>query len=300
MAVWKLTAFAGKARIEAALERQEADPAWDAEIVLTGFEIAEDKPDDWRLDAYLPRRPTKADQAAVAQLFGDAAPELTTEKLPETDWLTESQRGLDPIRAGRFHVHTPDHAPAAGAINFVIPAAQAFGTGHHETTAGCLSILDAIKRRGGIAREVADIGTGTGLLAFAARALWPRANFTATDIDPVCLGVIEENARRNAVPLGAMRGDVLPVIAPGTDDPVIQIRAPYDLLIANILAGPLIELAPDFADITAPKASVVLAGLLETQESDVRRAYRRHGFRLAGRLVKGDWSILWLRKRPAY
>lgn len=87
------------------------------------------------------------------------------------------------------------------------------------------------------------------------------------------------------------------MIAPGIDDPAILVRAPYDLLIANILAQPLIDLAPDFARVTAPRANVLLAGLLETQEAAVRRAYRWHGFRLAGRLVKGDWSILWLRKR---
>lgn len=295
---WKLSADASKQAVEAALARQEATAGWDHDIVLTGFEIAGDRPEEWRLEAYLPRRPTKADRAAVAGLFAGAAPEFTSEKLADADWLSESQRGLDPIRAGRFHIHTPDHDPAADAVNFVIPAAQAFGTGHHATTAGCLAMLDAMKRSGTIARNVADIGTGTGLLAFAARALWPRAEFTATDIDPVCLGVIEENAWRNGIPLGATRGEVLPVIAPGVDDPAIMVRAPYDLIIANILARPLIDLAPDFAQITAPGAGVLLAGLLETQEKDVRRAYRRHGFRLAARLVDGDWSILWMKKRP--
>lgn len=297
MTGWKVTAFGSKPRIEAALARQEGMADWDAEIVLTGFEIAEDRPDDWRLDAYLPRKPSRADRAAIAGLFEGDAPDFSAEKLPETDWLTESQRGLDPIRAGRFHIHTPDHDPAPDAINFVIPAAQAFGTGHHETTAGCLTLLDAMKTSGVIARDVADIGTGTGLLAFAARALWPHADFTASDIDPVCLGVIEENARQNGVPLGTTRGEVMPVIAPGTDDPAILVRAPYDLLIANILAQPLIDLAADFAAITSPRANVLLAGLLETQEAAVRRAYMRAGFRLSHRLVRGDWSILWLRKR---
>lgn len=297
MPSWKLTAYGKKPRIEAALARQDETPDWDPEIVLTGFEIAEDKPDDWRLDAYLPRKPRKADRDAIGALFTGRAPRFTEEKLPDSDWLSESQRGLDPIRAGRFHIHTPDHAPDPAAVNFEIPAAQAFGTGHHETTAGCVAMLEAMKRSGVIARDVADIGTGTGLLAFAARALWPRARFTATDIDPVCLGVIEENARLNDIPLGALAGEVMPVIAPGVDDPAILVRAPYDLLIANILARPLIDLAPDFTQVTAPGASVLLAGLLETQENDVRRAYRRQGFRLAGRLVNGDWSILWLRKR---
>lgn len=297
MTSWKLTAPTTKPLLEAALAQQEEIADWDHDIVLTGSEISEGNPARWQLDAYLPRRPNAADRAAIAALFGKRAPKFSVEKLPETDWLTESQRGLDPIRAGRFFIRTPEHAPAPDTTNFVIPAAQAFGTGHHETTAGCLLLLDAMKRSGVIAREVADIGTGTGLLAFAARALWPRANFTASDIDPVCLGVIEENAEQNGVPLGAARGETLPVIAPGIDDPAIQVRAPYDLLIANILAQPLIDLAEDFAAITAPGANVLLAGLLETQERAVRRAYRKAGFRLSRRLVKGDWSILWLRKR---
>lgn len=296
---WKLTAFADKATVQAALVAQEDAEDWDSELVIAGFEVADDRPDDWRLDVYLPRKPNRADRAMVAALFAGEAPRLTAEKLPETDWVAESQQGLDPIRAGRFHVHTPDHAPdtAPGIVNFAIPASQAFGTGQHETTAGCLAMLDAMKRRGTIVRNCADIGTGTGLLAFAALALWPRALATASDIDPVCRGVVELNAATNGVCLGGGPGQLAMTIADGMDDALLLARAPYDLLIANILAGPLIELAPDFARATVPGANLLLAGLLETQEPAVRAACRRAGFRLAARMVNGDWSILWLRKR---
>ena len=302
MTSWKLTTFAKKPVIEAALAQHEAAADWDADIGVTGFEIADDKPDDWRLDAYIPRRPTEADKAAIAALFKGKPPAFEIEKLPDEDWLTVSQQGVQPIREGRFHIHTPDH-PAiedAGVIDFVIPAAQAFGTGQHETTAGCLAMLDAMHGKGVQARRIIDVGTGTGLLAFAGRALWPRAEFTASDIDPLCIEAVETNADTNAVPLGAARGAVLPVLADGLDEPVLDARAPYDLIIANILAAPLIEMAPDFARASSPRASLVLAGLLETQEAAVRRAYRLCGFRLAQRLVRGDWSILWLRKRTHY
>ena len=298
---WKLTAFAGKATIQAALVAQEDAAEWDDEAVLAGFELADDRPDDWRLDVYFPRKPSASDRAMVAALFPDDAPELVAEKLPDTDWVTESQQGIAPIRAGRFHVHTPEHPPSGehGVVNVAIPASQAFGTGQHATTAGCLTMLDAMKRRGVMARNIADIGTGTGLLAFAAMALWPRALATASDIDPACAGVVADNAAMNGVALGGGAGELAMVVADGMAHPLLRARGPYDLLIANILAGPLIELAPHFARAMTPGGHLLLAGLLEAQEPRVRAACRRAGFRLAARLVNGDWSILWLRKRRA-
>lgn len=299
MSSWKMTAFGPKPIITAALVAQEDMLDWDPEIVLTGFELADDQPDDWRLDAYLSRKPTAMDRAALAALFAGNAPEISIEKLPEEDWVTQSQLGMDPIRAGRFFVRTPDHGESGdtGVIDLIIPASQAFGTGQHQTTAGCLAMLDAMRKGGVVVRNLADIGTGTGLLAFAALNLWPRALATASDIDAVCAGVVADNAAMNHVPLGAGGGALTMVIADGMADPLLQARGPYDLLIANILAGPLVELAPDFGMAVAPGGQLLLAGLLETQEGRVRRAYRKAGFRLAARMVNGDWSILWLRKR---
>ncbi|PEQ11780.1 ribonucleotide-diphosphate reductase subunit beta [Novosphingobium sp. PC22D] len=303
---WKISAHAPRAVVEAALLAHEDALDWDHDIVIAGSEIAEDRPDDWVLEAWLGRRPRKADKAAVARLFAGAspefAPELTVEELPDADWVTLSQQEVAPIRTGRFHVHTPDF-PAddtPGTVDFAIPASQAFGTGQHETTAGCLAMLDAMKRRGTLVRNALDVGTGTGLLAFAALALWPRAHATASDIDAVCAPVVEDNAARNGVALGGGAGELVMTVAPGLDHPLIAARGPYDLVIANILAGPLVALAPDFARALVPGGSLVLAGLLTTQERAVRTACRREGLRLAARLVNGDWSILWLRqRRPA-
>ncbi len=296
---WKITALAPRPTVVAALIAHEDVFEWDPEIVLSGSEIAEDRPDDWRLEAWLPRNPTKADTAAIAALFAGKSPKFEVEKLPETDWVTQSQQGLEPIRAGRFHVHTPDHPPLnqPGIRDFLIPASRAFGTGQHATTAGCLTMLSAMKARGMVVKNCADIGTGTGLLAFAALDLWPRAMATASDIDWVCAGVVQDNAALNAIPMGGRAGELTMLIAAGMDHPLLEARGPYDLLIANILAGPLIELAPDFARALVPGGSLLLAGLLETQEAVVRKACRRAGLRLAARIVSGDWSILWLRKR---
>lgn len=299
MTSWKITALAPRAVIQAALIAHEDAEDWDWEVVLTGSEIAEDKPEDWRLEAYLPHKPSKADQAAVAALFAAGAPDLAVEQLPEEDWITLSQQGVEPIRAGRFNVHTPEYPPLAqpGVTDFVIPASQAFGTGQHNTTAGCLAMLTRLKRSGAVVRNLADIGTGTGLLAFAALDLWPRALATASDIDAVCVDVVAENARLNGIRLGGRAGEVAMLVAAGMDHPLLSARGPYDLIIANILAGPLIELAPDFARSLVPGGSLILSGLLETQESQVRAACRRAGLRLAKRSVHGDWSVLWLRKR---
>jgi ribosomal protein L11 methyltransferase len=301
MASWKITAFAPRPVIEAALIAHEDAFDWDPDIVLSGSEIAEDKPEDWRLEAWLPRKPAKADKAAIAALFADGAPPFAIEQLPDVDWVTESQQGLEPIRAGRFFVHTPEHPPLGepGVRDLTIPASRAFGTGQHATTAGCLAMLTIMKRQGVVVRNCADIGTGTGLLAFAALDLWPRALATASDIDAVCVPVVEDNAALNGVPLGARPGELTMLVADGMAHPLLAARGPYDLLIANILAGPLISLAPDFAHALVPGGNLLLAGLLETQEAQVRAACRRAGLRLAARRVNGDWSILWLRKRAS-
>ena len=300
MTSWKLTAHAPKPVVQAALLAHDEIDDWDFDLVIAGREVAEDRPQDWVLEGWYPTKPGKAQKSALAGLFEADPPSIDVEQLADEDWLTLSQQGAEPIRAGRFYVHTPDFPADADTIDFIIPAAQAFGTGQHRTTAGCLEMLGAMKDRGVVARNVADIGTGTGLLGFAAMRLWPRALVTASDIDEVCAGVVEENAALNDIALGAGPAAMTMVIAPGMDDGLLQMRGPYDLLIANILAGPLVELASDFAGATAPGGCVLLAGLLAgEQEAKVRRAYRLAGFRLVARIQRGDWAILWLRRRSA-
>ena len=293
---WKIVAEVSKDVARAALVAHEDAIDWPPEWIVTGMEVADDRPEEWTVEVYLEHKPKKAELRRVAALFDSDAPTLAVEKVPEADWVTESQKGVEPIRAGRFHVRTPDHPADAGMVDFAIPASQAFGTGQHQTTAGCLAMLDLMKREGVVARNHADIGTGTGLLAFAAMHLWPSATATASDIDPVCAGVVRDNMAMNGIVEGDRAGKLIMVIADGMEDPLLKLRGPYDLFIANILAGPLVELAPAFASAVTPGGNLLLAGLLETQETRVRTAYRKLGFRLGRRLVNGDWSILWLRK----
>ncbi len=297
MTGWKLTARAARPVVEAALAAHGERDEEDGELVIGAREDPAE-PSDWLLEAWLSHRPTRRDRDRIAALFGQPSPELVQEKLPETDWIAASQQSAEPVRAGPFRIRTPDFAPSdeAGLIEFVIPAAQAFGTGQHATTAGCLEMLARMKRRGVRPRNLADIGSGTGILAFAALALWPRAHANASDSDPVCLEALFANARRNAIALGEGRGELACATAEGVAGRLHARRTPYDLVIANILARPLITLARDFARHTSPGADIVLAGPLDRQFPAVEAAYRRAGFHRRSRLVRGEWVILWLRK----
>ena len=302
MTSWKLSLPCTRAEAEALkgdiapLALLEPPPA------LMTSEIDPAVPDDWRLDAYFESKPDANTVAMLKRLFPSAAhAEPVVERLRDEDWVTLSQQGLEPIQEGRFFVHTPRHRDSipADAIAFEIDAGRAFGTGQHETTAGCLAMLDRLKASGRRYRAIADIGTGTGLLAFAARSLWPRARVIASDIDPVAIEVARENAQINDIALGQGRSGVALVTAAGLAHRELKRRAPYDLLIANILAKPLIDLAPAFAAATAPGGTLILAGLLQAQADDVATAYRRQRCRLAGRIDRGDWAILRLQKRPS-
>ena len=282
MTSWKLSLPCTRAEAEAI---DASDDIAEGMVLMT-TELHEDDREHWRLDAYLEAEPDAATIAAILALVPSAAwaaPEI--EALPEEDWVTLSQQGLEPIAEGRFVVHTSAHpveVPKGGRA-FLIEAGQAFGTGHHATTSGCLAMLDALP--GPFARII-DIGTGTGLLAFAARYLWPEAAVIATDIDPRAIVVTAENATLNAI-----EGVEL-IVADGALDDRITDRAPYDLLIANILAGPLVSMAPEIAAIAAPGATIVLAGLLETQRADVVAAFSGCGCALDAVDRRGDWSIL--------
>ena len=282
-------------------EIPELDAAPEAPVVVTR-EIDEDA-GLWQLDAYMDAKPG----AALLKLLQSFVPSAKGKKpvvaqLPEEDWVTLSQQGLEPVQAGRFFVHTSSYADRvpAGSTPFLIDASQAFGTGGHDTTAGCLSMLDRLARQGASPRNIADIGTGTGLLAFAAMALWPRAKTIASDIDPASIFVTRDNAEINGVPLGRGGGRLALAMAPGTNHPSIKHRAPYDLVIANILAGPLITLAPDIAAATAPGGHAILAGLIARQMEPVLAAYRAQGFRFAARGGSAEWPCLLLVKRRRY
>jgi ribosomal protein L11 methyltransferase len=260
--------------------------------VLVADEPDESKPDEWLIHAYFEHPPTDEEIVLLTNL-GSGSPQV--EQLSEADWVTMSQAGLQPIRAGRFFVHTPtyrSHPP--GTVAFEIDASLAFGTGQHATTSGCLDALDKLERGGARFANIADIGTGTGLLAFAALALWPQAKCIATDIDGQAIDVAQDNAAINGVKLGHGPGELLLAVADGMDSPLLAARAPFDLIIANILARPLIELASDFTKALTPEGTVILAGLLNTQAEVVIDSYSELGVTVCDR-GSGDWPVLVLR-----
>ncbi len=294
---WKVTLPCTRAEAERLKEDIAQFAAMDAPPVLM---TSEADGDAWRMDAYFEARPRKADIGLLLGLVPSAhGQKPKAEKLGDEDWVALSQSGLEPIRAGRFFVHTPAHRSAVppGAIAFEIDAGRAFGTGQHETTTGCLIALDRMKAGGARISNLADIGTGTGLLAFAALALWPGARAAASDVDPVAIEVAAENAAINGVALGSARGGLETIVAAGMDHRRLKARAPYDLVIANILAGPLIALAPALATALAPGGRLILAGLLGRQAGEGMAAYRRRGMRVETRIDQGDWPTLILRKR---
>lgn len=297
---WKVTLPCTRAEAEAIDGDIAAFAMMDHPPVLMTSE-AEDDESVWRLDAYFEGKPGPAAIKLLKTLVPSAAGvKPVIEALPDEDWVTISQQGLEPVTAGRFHVRNiADDPELPGHVNLLIEAGRAFGTGQHETTAGCLAMLDRMRRVGMRFGNVADIGTGTGLLAFAALNLWPRAHSIASDIDPVAVEISGDNARANGVALGTGAGRLALVTAAGVDHPALIGRAPYDLLIANILAGPLIELAPSLCALVEEGGTIVLAGLLRGQADAVIAAYRAQGMRLAERSDRGEWPTLRLRKRPS-
>ncbi len=217
--------------------------------------------------------------------------EVHVQLLPDTDWIKLSQEGLPPVRAGRFFVygaHDQGKVPD-GVIPMRIEAGMAFGTGHHETTALCLAVLSDLAKRRRF-ENVLDLGCGTGLLAIGVAKLW-RRRVTASDIDPVAVTITRENAVANGEgPL------VTALMADGPTHPALFRAAPFDLVLANILAGPLTRLAPAIARIVGPGGTLVLSGLLAWQENLVLSYYRPLGFVLRQTRRDGSWSALMLEK----
>ena len=267
-----------------AMERIEPAP--------TGIGVVEieDGSGLWEVAAYFEAAPSDTDLALLAAAF-DAKP-FSVSELPEVDWVAKVRRELAPVEAGRFFVygsHDSDKVPE-GKIALMIEAAMAFGTGHHGTTRGCLLALDALDQGGFVGRNVADIGCGTAVLAMAAAAIWPNP-VLASDIDAVAVEVAQAN-----VAVNGLEGRVLCVEAAGFEHPRLAEAAPFDLVFANILMGPLIALAPSMAEHVATDGRVILSGLLNTQADSVINAYLEVGFVLETRKMLGEWTTLTLKR----
>lgn len=245
----------------------------------------------YEVGGYFTESPDVAGLALLSAMHDAKA--FVISELPDTDWVAKVKRELAPVQAGRFYLygsHDADTVPA-DSIPLLIEAAMAFGTGHHGTTRGCLEALDRLATRGFKADTVADIGCGTAVLAMAAARIWPVTPI-ASDIDPVAVDVAEANLAAND-----MAGRVTCLEATGFDHEQIKSGAPYDLIFANILKGPLIDLAGDLTAHLAPKGYAILSGLLNDQADEVAAAYAAQGLTRVEATQIGDWSTLLL-SRP--
>lgn len=286
MPTYKLTWTGAQPALEAASEALSESLGCAASLVKDDPTM-EDAETGWRLEAYFEERPALGGVADLTSPI-DGLSEPTLDELPDIDWVAHALSGLGVVRAGRFvlyGIHDTDKLPnEPDDVPIRIDANQAFGTGHHPTTAGCLELLD---RLAGIPPEGAlDLGTGSAVLAIAAAKVWSKP-VLATDLDEKSVEIAHENARLNGV------DDLIDfVVADGFDHPMIEAGAPYEFVFANILAGPLIELAPAMAAHVKRGARVMLAGLMAEQEEKVAAAYEAAGFRRLNRIDHKVWPVL--------
>jgi ribosomal protein L11 methyltransferase len=252
--------------------------------------------DAWHLRAIFTQPPPRAAIEASVAIAATAAmvapPRLSIAPLADKDWIAEGLKHLDAVKVGRFIVRGGHIPPSQipGRLDLLVDAGQAFGTGHHGTSAGCLVALDRLSRRRQFANPL-DMGCGTGVLAMAIAHLW-KSPVLAVDIDPVSISVTRENARANHL-ARLIRAEV----SNGYQARIVRTSAPFDLIVANILARPLEKMAPTLARALAPGGAAVLSGILVGQERAVINAHRRCGLRLEKQAVREGWVTLTLYKR---
>ncbi|WP_020085038.1 50S ribosomal protein L11 methyltransferase [Hyphomicrobium zavarzinii] len=263
---------------------------------LTVFEnkTGDDAPVRWRIEAYFSDERTPQDiEDELTALLGEPAPRFQSDDIPDLNWVALSQAALPPVRASRFTVHgchDRERVPQ-GPNAILIEAGEAFGTAHHSTTYGCLIAIGRLAQ-GRTFRNVLDLGCGSGVLAIAAARVWPHASVHGVDIDHQSVIVARENAAVNKV--GAR---LRFTCGPGVSAPAVRKLVPFDLVVANILAGPLITLAPDIRRATKAGGTVVLSGLLTREAPRVLAAYHAQGFSLSSHQRYDGWSTLTLTKR---
>ncbi|MFK0330069.1 50S ribosomal protein L11 methyltransferase [Rhizobium sp. NPDC090275] len=251
----------------------------------------DEKKDIWEASVYMMQVDEDDVRVRVEAALSEAFPEMTVERevIPDVDWVAKSLEGLKPVRAGRFLVHGSHDRDKvrSGDIAIEIDAGQAFGTGHHGTTAGCLEVIDRVVRSRRV-RNALDLGTGSGVLAIAVRKL-KNILVLATDIDPIATRVAAENVRRNGIASG-----IVTETAPGFHSTAFSNHGPFDLIIANILARPLIKMAPQLVTHLAPGGSVILSGILASQRWKVLAAYNGAHLRHVRTIWRNGWVTIHL------
>lgn len=258
------------------------------DLAITASAHENEETGEWVFEATCDTEPNvEAFDALAREVLGGAVSFAVEPIDPDVNWVAKSLEGLQPVIAGGFYVHGSheESPPPAGLTAIRIDAAQAFGTGHHETTTGCLEAIDRVLKRRRF-RSMLDVGTGTGVLAIAL-AKRTHLPVLATDIDPIAVTTTVENARDNGV-----GRQVIAIEATGLDHRQIATSAPYDMIVANILAGPLTALAPAMRKIAEPGCVVILSGILIHQAPRVIAAYSRMGIVLKQKITRKEWATL--------
>jgi len=267
-----------------------SDVFGEEDFAIATTEIDEKK-DIWEASVYMMREDEDEVRRRVDEALEAAYPELSVERevIPDVDWVAKSLEGLKPVRAGRFLVHgSHDRDKVRSSdIGIEIDAGQAFGTGHHGTTAGCLEVIDRVMRSRNV-RNALDLGTGSGVLAIAVRKL-KNIPVLATDIDPIATRVAAENVRTNGIANG-----IVTKTAPGFHSTAFSEYGPFDLIIANILARPLIRMAPKLVDNLAAGGTVILSGILASQRWKVLSAYNGQKMRHVRTIWRNGWVTIHL------
>ncbi|MDF3033280.1 MAG: hypothetical protein K0R76_234 [Alphaproteobacteria bacterium] len=263
-------------------------------LAVSWFEAKD--PAIWVVEAILTTEPDREEFAhflsPVCATLAISSPSLMIEELPETDWLEATWRSFPPRQIGRYYVYGSHTSPTPpeGSIALQINAATAFGSGEHETTTGCLLTLDDLAKQGRLFHKPLDMGCGSGILAIAVAKTW-NIPVIAADNDPESVRVATGNAVLN---------DCAPLfkayVSDGFKSKDIHKKGPYDLIIANILATPLIDMAQELSQSLAPKGTVILSGLLSRHRAEVVRAYEEQGVRLVSHRILNDWEALLLEK----
>lgn len=275
--------------------RTAAEEAFgDMALAVSAFETDE-KRHLWAFDLLFDAPPDEAELKRrlmlLAKLHGLTPPFMQVKKIESQDWLAKVARDFPPLTIGRFYVHGRHvcNPPPPGSIAIQVEAGAAFGSGEHGTTSGCLLALEGLARKRP-SKSVLDMGCGSGILAIAAAKLW-KCPVLAADIDPVAVRVTRENAAINRV-----QRQVGALVSNGYASERIKRQGPFDVIISNILARPLVEFAPDLASSLAPGGAAVLSGLLASQEAMVLAAHRAQGLALTKRFLSGEWATLVLGK----
>jgi ribosomal protein L11 methyltransferase len=304
---WKLGLIVDKAfvpALEEALMEWEGADSCESPPTVSSFEVDEDG-EEWIVEAFFKARPDLGDLTGLienlAVTFGQPQPKIDLAPVEDKDWVRESQKLLQPITAGRFYVygsHDADTLPK-DKIGLLVDAGQAFGSGSHETTRGCLLLIDELADQLQPA-SVLDLGCGSGILGIAAAKVWASNHnclVVGSDIDPIATATALENAVINGVEVvGGNKGErgFYGLTCPGFDAPELSRLAPFDLIIANILMEPLLNLAGDVARNVKPGGLVILSGLLDSQKERILAAYAVHGLKLKKCVPLKQWHTLLL------